>query len=750
LNPRRSYFCCCILICLEIFLFFPLFVHGENPVPEPKHNSLTGQVEDSPAATLAIGQFTVEEQAFIDTRPGIKIANEFDWPPFDFIANGKPTGFGIDLMNLLADKSGLLITYVNGYTWDELVKMFFDGHLDVIHSLSVTPERKKTALFSPPYYHSKNVLIYRSDIRDIHTLEDLEGKIIALPKGWSSIEFFQTHFPEVHIIEVESSRQALEYVDQGKVVATVEQEGIARYFIKKFGFTDLELSPWLENEDLQKTSSMHFAVLKNNPILFSILDKTLASISLAEMEKLKEKWFSRSGRQIGKEDVGLTPEERNWLKEKKQVLFCVSPEKMPFSSVRGNQVSGMASDLMEIFSERLKIPFIMMPASSFSQAVSQVEKGSCDIVPMISKTRKNKERLDFTSAFMDYNVAIISRDDLPFISDIPELKPHKIGMVSFSNIHDKVILKYPKLEFTPVETVEKGLAQVSTGQLDAMILSLPVASHYIRHKGLTNLRVAGHSSIKEDLRIGMKKENKYLHSIMSKVVRSLNHQELDTIYQKWVGSELEQKPNYSLLWKSLSIAGVILIIVVFWNRKLSRLNKKIAIAHHRLTEKTQELEYISITDSLTGIFNRRHTEETLEMELKRSKRHNRDLSIILIDIDFFKNINDTFGHQVGDTVLNLFAGVIKKNIRTTDILGRWGGEEFLIICPEINIQHACLMARSLCRCIEDMDFHNAGSLTASFGVTGFKKDDDSQALILRADKALYLAKSNGRNRVEKN
>ncbi len=498
---------------------------------------------------------------------------------------------------------------------------------------------------------------------------------------------------------------------------------------------------------------MHFAVLKTNPILFSILDKALASVTLSEMELLKEKWFSRSGRQIGREDVGLTPEERNWLKNKKQISVCVPPERMPFSAIQGNQIIGMTADFLEIFEEKLKIPFHINPALSFTDAVANVETGACDIIPMISKTVERKSRLDFTSAFMDYNVVIISREDFPFISGIPGLKSNNTGMVADSNILVKVIQKYPKLNYVPVETIEECLVEVSTGQLDAAILSLPVASHYIRKLGLTNLKVAGHSSIKEDLRIGVQKENRHLHSIMSKVVRSLNHKELDMIYQKWLGSELEHKTDYALLWKSMSIAGVILILVILWNRNLSRLNKQIAIAHEKLSQKTEELEYISITDSLTGLFNRRHIEEVFELEIKRSLRYNRGLSIIIFDIDFFKAVNDTFGHQTGDSVLRQFANLVKQNIRATDILGRWGGEEFLIVCPESNIENTNHMAWTLCRLIETEKFKGAGTQTASFGVTSLKKGDDTpaddtQAMISRADKALYLAKSNGRNQVE--
>lgn len=692
--------------------------------------------------------YTPDEQAFINANPTIRVSNEFDWPPFDFVADGKPTGFGIELMDLLAQKSGLTFSYVNGYTWDELTQMFFEGKLEILHSLSITPDRQKKALFSPPYYHSKHVLIFRSDNHDLHTLHDLDGKIIALPKGWSTIEFFKTHFPLVHIIEVESSRQALEYVDQGKVAATVEQEGIAQYFITKFGFTDLNLSKWIDNEALQKTSSMHFSVLKTNPVLFSVLDKALSNVTLAEIRALKDKWFSRAGRGIGSRDVGLTPEERQWLRKKKQLTYCISKERMPYSALKGTQPIGITSDLMEIFSERLDIEFTPLPISTFDESLVKAAAGACDIIPMISKTRSRQKYLDFTAGYTGYNVAIIAREESSFISGVAALGSLKTGIVPTSNIFEKVVTKYPKLNYIPVDTIEGCLEQVSTGQLDAAILSLPMASHYIRKKGLANLKVAGHTSIKEDLRIAMSREIRPLHSILSKVVRSVTNQEVEAIDHKWMAIEMEHPIDYSLIGKILAGAGLALILVVFWNRKLSRLNKEIASANLKLRDKTKELEHISITDSLTGLYNRRHVENAFKLELRRTIRHNHNLSLVTIDIDFFKAINDTYGHQTGDTVLRQFADRLKTNIRSTDTLGRWGGEEFIIVCPEICLKNAVHMSQGLCRTIAETPYGTAGTQTASFGVTGFKKGDDIQDMISRADKALYLAKSKGRNRVE--
>ncbi|MEH0018769.1 MAG: transporter substrate-binding domain-containing protein [Desulfobacter sp.] len=693
-------------------------------------------------------EYTAEELAFIKATPEIRVSNEFDWPPFDFVADGKPAGFGIELMSLLAKKSGLNFTYINGYTWDELTQMFFNGELDVLHSLSITPERQKKALFSAPYYHSKHVLIYRSDAKDLQTLNDLEGKIIAMPKGWSTIEFFDTHYPEIHIIEVDSTRQALEYVDQGKVAATVEQEGIAKYLITKFGFTDLVLSKWLDNEELQKTSSMHFTVLKTNPVLFSILDKALSNITLNEMRGLKEKWFSRAGRQIGADAVGLTPEEREWLARQTELTYCMPRERQPYSALKGTQLLGMSPDLMELFSERLGVKITPFPVSRFTESLARAQEGDCDIIPMISKTRERQEYMEFTAGHSVYNVALISRDDAPFIHGVAGLTGVKTGIVPTSNIFEKVIAKYPKLNFQAVDTIEECLEQVSTGRLDVAVLSLPMASHYIRKKGLTNLKVAGHTDIEEDLRIAISQGNPMLHSILSKTVRALGNHEMEAIENRWMAIAMEPPVDYALLWQTAAGAGMVLIMVMLWNRKLARLNRKIASTNRKLQDKTRELEHISITDSLTNLYNRRYVEKTFELELRRTIRHKRDLSLMLIDFDFFKAINDTFGHQVGDGVLRMFANLLKTNIRATDTLGRWGGEEFIIVCPEINLDNAVHMAQGLCQKVSQTPFEVAGTQTASFGVTAFKEGDDIHAMISRADNALYQAKTRGRNRVE--
>ena len=158
------------------------------------------------------------------------------------------------------------------------------------------------------------------------------------------------------------------------------------------------------------------------------------------------------------------------------------------------------------------------------------------------------------------------------------------------------------------------------------------------------------------------------------------------------------------------------------------------------------LERLSVTDHLTQIFNRLKFENVLETEIQRARRHSRTFSLIMFDVDHFKKINDSFGHEAGDNVLRKLARIVSVHIRTIDVFARWGGEEFVILVLETHVEDAKSFAEKLRRDIESTSFYS-GSLTCSFGVTEYCKTDDASTIIKRADEALYEAKSSGRNLV---
>jgi diguanylate cyclase (GGDEF)-like protein/hemerythrin-like metal-binding protein len=167
----------------------------------------------------------------------------------------------------------------------------------------------------------------------------------------------------------------------------------------------------------------------------------------------------------------------------------------------------------------------------------------------------------------------------------------------------------------------------------------------------------------------------------------------------------------------------------------------------QLRERIVELERLSSTDRLTDAWNRGHLDRVIESELSRSIRFRQPVSLVLLDIDHFKRVNDTFGHQTGDSVLRELVQIIKTHIRAADILFRWGGEEFVVLASSTGYRGAAVLAEALRSKVEQHSFATVGPVTISLGVSEHFAAESAETWFARVDEALYMAKHGGRNRV---
>ncbi len=202
------------------------------------------------------------------------------------------------------------------------------------------------------------------------------------------------------------------------------------------------------------------------------------------------------------------------------------------------------------------------------------------------------------------------------------------------------------------------------------------------------------------------------------------------------------------------------VLVLIENKKNSKLNSfdikaknfgdDYLIILTNITSFDAELksnEHEASYDSLTNTYNRTKFNEFFIQQIDRAKLFRGAFAFIMIDIDFFKIVNDTYGHLVGDNILIEISKLIKNHIRDSDIFARWGGEEFVLILPDVSLQRAEIIANYLRGKIELTNFNEVGKITCSFGISSYKDEDDKNTIIRRADKALYQAKDRGRNRV---
>jgi diguanylate cyclase (GGDEF)-like protein len=171
-------------------------------------------------------------------------------------------------------------------------------------------------------------------------------------------------------------------------------------------------------------------------------------------------------------------------------------------------------------------------------------------------------------------------------------------------------------------------------------------------------------------------------------------------------------------------------------------------ARTELKVQALKLEELATTDALTGAYNRRKFNDLTLFEIERVRRYGHPLSLLILDIDHFKRVNDRHGHEAGDQVLVVLAGIIRAGIRATDRLARWGGEEFVVLSPDVTLERGVELAERLRAALAVHEHPSVGKVTASFGVAQHRPGETSDQLFARADEALYRAKEGGRDRVE--
>jgi len=199
------------------------------------------------------------------------------------------------------------------------------------------------------------------------------------------------------------------------------------------------------------------------------------------------------------------------------------------------------------------------------------------------------------------------------------------------------------------------------------------------------------------------------------------------------------------IWYGRKLSGQLQNMNDYLEQKIYERTESLLDTQKELLEDNNELTRMALTDSLTGLSNRTSMNQILRKEFARFERHDQRFGIIMLDIDHFKSINDSFGHDTGDKVLKQLATIFENAIRASDFVARWGGEEFLICCTTIEEEDLLPIAETIRKLVASTTFETAGQITASLGCAAIVKGESIGELIKRSDVALYEAKNNGRN-----
>jgi PAS domain S-box-containing protein len=520
--------------------------------------------QDSAQPTLDLSP---EELQWLRQNPVIRVHNETASPPFNFAEHGKPKGFSIDYIELLADKIGAQVEFITGPSWDEFLGMMKSGDLDVMLNIARTDEREAYLKFTPSYVTLIQTLYTRDDFPLVSSVKDLYGKTIAVPKGFYIIELLKDH-PEVIILEVRDLVEAMHAVSTGKADALYDLMPAVNYLRRTLQITNLKVGGDLGIE-ASRPMPLHLAVSADRSILADILAKTMNQVRDEEFQELYDKWLGETKNFF--QAIDLTSAERRFLDEQSVFTLGVDPLWLPIESLDQNGLhQGITHDFLQIISARLGIDFEPQKGLSWAGVMFGVESGIIDVLGSVTRTSKKEQFVDFTDSFISLPLVVFTKSDHPYLHGMDDLQKGVTAIIEGYAVEDFLEEDRPDLKLIKVENIEQGLGAVSSGKADHYIGALMTTSDAIQRFGFTDIKVAGETPYNYELRIAVRKNIPHLRNILQKGLASISEDERSAIFSKWQSIQYEHGFDYALLWKIGAAVLFVLGLVGYWNRRLGR------------------------------------------------------------------------------------------------------------------------------------------------------------------------------------
>ncbi|MDB2562458.1 transporter substrate-binding domain-containing protein [Sulfurimonas sp.] len=808
-------------------------------------------------------ELTEKEHLFIKKHPIITIASTTDSAPL-LIKKHDGTFAGIDfeIAELIYKHTGLKIVFQDN-TWADSIQKAKDRKVDGVSASVYNREREEFFNVSNGYMKSTpKVYVRKGNPKNIKTIKDLENKTIVIRKGTLAIEKVAKNLKN-NIIYKDTS------IEMIKTLINEEADYVfffdnVEYILEKEGLDYIDVA-----FTFGKPRDIVFSVRNDWPELVSIINKGLDSIPDYQKVNIRKKWFGIASER----SIILTDAEKAYLKDKGPIKMCIDPNWMPFEKVDKNAKHiGIAADILKIIQRESTIEFSLVPTDTWLESMELAKQRKCDIFSLAMETPSRKLYMDFTKPYVSFPFVIATKNSEMFIENINALYGKKVSLVKGYAFIELMKVKYPLIEVVEVDSLVEGLDYVRESKVYGHIDPLASLAYTLREEGMTDLKIAGKFDDLWSLSIATRNDEPILQSIMQKALDSVEEEDIQSIYNKWLSIKFEDRIDYTLVYEMLVLLVLITSLSVWRYRVMQKTNNIIQSKNEELEKaykqyswlaenmddvvwvmdisgkvvyispsveklrgftvkevknqtfeeviskgsreivikemfvgtdavnngetppvrnmrveqpckdgstiwtevnarlvvdaktggmrfigvsrdisKTlkyeQELERVAVTDRLTNLYNRHKIDEMLQVNKELADRYDTPFGIIMLDIDHFKNINDVYGHNIGDVTLQAFSNIIIEHSRESDIVGRWGGEEFLIIVPYATQESIMLFAENVREKIQKYNFESIKHITASFGLSIYNKSESCEEIVARADRALYDSKENGRNKV---
>lgn len=373
--------------------------------------------------------FTPDEKRYINDHPVIHLGADYKWPPFDFVdKNGNPSGLSVDYLKAIESISGLKF-HIHSGKWATIIEKMKKGSFDGLSCAVKTKERTTYLRFSDSYLSVPLVIIVKKESKIIKSLEEIGSLTVSINRGSYVHEWLKSRYPSIKLVLSDSNEASLEKVSLGKADAYVGNLAVSTYIIHKYILNNLKISAKLSH----LTTDLSIAIDKNNPTLFSIIQKSLRALEEKEIEKIKTKWIAFS-----ENSLHFTQKEKEWIENHSTLRYVIDNtwEPIEYLSKKG-KYSGIVSSYIKLLSQKTGIKLIRVPTSQWSESVTVLNSQKADMYTCVSPTSSREKRVNFTVPYLVMPQVFVTRNDETVITGFDQLSEKTVVLIKGYAVTEK-------------------------------------------------------------------------------------------------------------------------------------------------------------------------------------------------------------------------------------------------------------------------------------------------------------------------
>ena len=681
---------------------------------------------------------------------GVVIAMQNGVEPFaDVGIDGLPAGMLVDLWKLWSKKTGINIDFVTGdmnSTIDDVKTGVADVHIGY-------PESKDMRSGLKQAWHIISVKSrFFSHKQNIENIEQSTMRIGVFPTA-PYIAQVKSVFPNAQLRFYDTLEQMVKAVHNDEIIGFVSSAAMTSHYL-------LANKLWAEFHqytDIEFNTDMYTLTRINDSGLADRIKAGFNLISVEEQIQIERKWLINPDDRFftgSASKIKLTTQQKQYISSLGAIKmgYLKNWAPMEFQGKNG-QFLGVNADIKNLLVKQLNLTIIPVAYDDFGKMVNDLIKGEIHLVASMAQTASRENALTFSSAYWPSPWAIVTSLTQPPIFNISQVVGKRLAVVDGYHIVDQLRQQYPGIDLVIVADTKEGINTVINGRADMFVEQVATLAATLKGGQYPSLKLSLVAELTEQhSRIGLFPGVKELVPLIDRVIATIDENEQQNMYQKWVALDLNSDSLRYQRWLTILIVGF--LILAFIALAILMSNRRLNIEIEKRLKAEDNLKFMANHDNVTGLPNRSLLDDRLEQAVLTHQRDKQRFALLFIDLDGFKAVNDLYGHHLGDKLLHRVSGVLSKVVRESDTVARFGGDEFVLLLNNIDSKgSARQVADNILLALKKPIIIDGFSvnISASIGIAVFADDADTALAMLKtADQLMYQAKKIGGHQFKMN